>query len=263
MSDDLLSVVVVDYCSGPNLRRCVEGLLDRADISTDVIVVDNSGRGQSTAALGDLAQHVRLVQSSGNVGFAAGANRGLSVTNGSWVALVNPDADVPDGTLGSLVGYLRTHPAYAAVGPILRGLNGQAQPYSYGGEPSPAYLARRALARLVERPLHEWNVAAPRDVDWVSGACLVARRNVLERVGGLDERFFLYFEDVDWCRRCREAGWRIGLVAPVWVRHESAAKYSDRARRRYYRQSLRLYYAKHYGRRAASALGVLQAILRW
>jgi GT2 family glycosyltransferase len=176
--------------------------------------------------------------------------------------MVNPDAEVPAGAFGHLVAYLRAHPTHAAVGPILRGSDDLAQPYSFGGEPTPSYLARRALARVVGRSLDDWATTSPCDVDWVSGACLVARREAFERVGGLDERFFMYFEDVDWCRRCRTAGWSIGLAAPVWVRHASTASYDDLPRRHYYRQSLRRYYAKHYGRRDALAMAVLHNILR-
>jgi GT2 family glycosyltransferase len=263
MSHELLSVVVVDYYSGPALRTCATGVLNRSDVATELIVVDNSGQRRSAEALGDLAPRVRLVQSPRNVGFAAGANRGLALATGSWIALVNPDAEVPRDAFGSLVGYLQAHPTYAAVGPLLRDTEGLAQSYSFGGEPTPTYLASRALTRLVGRHPHDWAARSPRDVDWVSGACLVARREALERVGQLDERFFLYFEDVDWCRRCRETGWRIGLAAPVWVRHASTASYHDLPRRRYYRDSLRKYYAKYYGPGAALALALLQSILQW
>jgi N-acetylglucosaminyl-diphospho-decaprenol L-rhamnosyltransferase len=260
MTDGSLAVIVVDYFAGQTLRRCVDGVLNQPGLQIDVTVVDSSGQGVSEAALGSLISRVNLIASARNVGFAAAANHGLASTRGRWVGFVNPDAVLPAGAAEQLLEFLESHPEHAAVGPALRGHDGTPQPFSHGSEPTPSYLARRALNRLANRPLHDWGVGAPRDVDWVSGACLFARREAFERVGGFDERFFMYFEDVDWCRRCRQAGWRLGFVASTSVEHQSTANDGDPIRRRYYRESLRRYYGKHYGQAAGHAVWVLQGL---
>jgi GT2 family glycosyltransferase len=258
--DGSLSIVVVDYYAGQSLKRCVESILSQSGLPLDVTVVDNSGEGASAVALASLRARVPVIASTGNVGFAAAANRGFALTRGRWVGFVNPDIVVSPTTATHLLEFLAAHPAHAAVGPVLRGSDGLPQPYSYGAEPTPAYLARRALSHITKRPLHDWGLGSPREVDWVSGACLFTRREVFERVGGFDERFFMYFEDVDWCRRCRADGWRIGILATTQVEHGSWASYGDAARRRYYRESLRHYYAKYYGFAAALAVSMAQRL---
>jgi GT2 family glycosyltransferase len=244
------------------LQRCVESILGQSRPPLDVIVVDNSSDGASAVALGCLRARVQLIASSGNVGFAAAANRGFALSRGRWIGFVNPDVVLPTNAAVELLKFLELHPSHSGVGPVMRGSDGLPQPYSFGSEPTPFYLARRALSRIAKRPLHDWGVGPPRDVDWVSGACLFARREAFQRVGGFDERFFMYFEDVDWCRRCRQAGWRIGVVATTWVEHESTATDGDVQRRRYYRESQRRYYAKHYSSPSALVVSAVGHLMR-
>ena len=183
-----------------------------------------------------------------------GANLGIATARSPWIALLNPDATLPADGLGRLVAFLRAHPRAAAVSPQLRRSDGSVQPYGYGDEPSPVTLARRAVSRLLRRP-RSWHLSAALAVDWVSGACLVARQDAFELVGLLDERFFLYFEDVDWCRRCRRGGWETWVEPSVSVVHDGKSDYRDRPRRALYRESLRRYYQKHYP-------GAFSALLR-
>src|ERR1035437_7311653 len=242
-----VSVVVVEYRSGPALRRCIESLVNRSDIATRVIIVDNNG---SDHIAGDLTREfssVVVLDPGRNVGFAAGVNLGLADADGEWLALINPDTIIPPGILGALVDVLRAQPSVAAVAPRLDWPIGSPQLYLFGGEPTPAYLLRRGVARIFGAQLHDWGSGKARAVDWVSGACLVLRRSALDQVGALDERFFLYFEDVDWCRRCREVGWQIWFMRGLAVLHESRPDYRDYGRRERYRASLLAYYKKYYG----------------
>ena len=143
-----------------------------------------------------------------------------------------------------------TKPAVGAVSAGLRTARGEAQAFAFGRDPSPLYLLRRRLGRLLRLPpLHNWAVAEPLTVDWVSGACLCVRREVINQIGGMDENFFLYFEDVDWCKRMRLAGWRVVYNPRVQVVHLRGQ--SQRERRvadRHYGESLRYFYKKHYGK---------------
>ncbi len=132
------------------------------------------------------------------------------------------------------------------------------QPYSFGGDPTPLYLLRRAVAHLRGRYLHDWGTATPQQVDWVSGASLVVRREAVERVGGLDEAMFMYFEDNDWCRRMRQAGWQVWYDPASEVVHIGGASLNQNpeARAAYYR-SLAYFYRKHYGRLAGAAMSAI------
>jgi hypothetical protein len=140
-------------------------------------------------------------------------------------------------------------PGAGACSPQLLRPDGSPQPYTFGDDPSLKYLLRRGLNRLLRhRYLHNWATDAIQEVDWVSGACLMVRRQAIDQVGGLDENIFMYFEDNDWCLRIRQAGWKIYYNPQVSITHlggQSLAQ-NPAARRGYYR-SLDYFYTKHYG----------------
>jgi GT2 family glycosyltransferase len=254
--DGLVSLVLVDYNAGPGLLRCLASVFERDDVTTEVILVDNASSDRSALEALDRYPEIHLIQNSTNLGFARAANRGLALARGEWIGLLNPDVEISPGALGKLVAFLTEHPRVGAVGPALVCPDGTPQPYSHGGDPSPAYLARRAWARLNGRALHVWAGGGARPVDWVCGACLLARCTVWQQVGLLDESFFLYFEDVDWCRRCRDKGFDVYFVPEVAVTHLSRPDYHDRSRRRHYFDGLKRYYRKYYGPLVGLALNV-------
>jgi len=134
------------------------------------------------------------------------------------------------------------------------------QPYAFGADPTLGYLLRRGWNRLVHhRSLHDWAIDTPQSVDWVSGACLLVRRQAWEEVGGFDEAFFMYFEDVDLCLRIRHAGWQIMYNQRVGITHLGGA--SEPGRWLYY-QSLEHFYRKHYGRLWGFAMRVTMGVYR-
>jgi N-acetylglucosaminyl-diphospho-decaprenol L-rhamnosyltransferase len=258
----LLSLVVVNYNGGEHVVNCLESVVSRDDVPTEIVVVDNASTDGSLDLIRRRFAGVTVLAAKANVGYAAANNHGLPATRGEWIGLLNPDTFVPPGALGALTGYLASHPRVAAVGPALRWPDGTAQPYSHGGDPTPLYLARRALASRRGRALHAWDGGPAREVDWVSGACLIARRAAFEHVGPLDPTLFLYFEDNDWCRRCRLAGWRISFLPSVSVVHLSRPNAGDTNRRHLYRQSLRRFYRKHYGWLASFGLDLALRLAR-
>ena len=260
---DLLSIVIVSYRSGSVLDRCLRSIVGRSDIATEIIIVDNDS---SDGVVSNLKQTYPLIQTivaGRNLGFAAAANLGLARARGRWLLLLNPDTIVPPGALGLLLDVLRRTAGCGVVAPRLIAPNGAAQPFSHGSEPDPLYLFRRLVARASRRSLQRWDGARPRSVDWVSGACMMVRREAFTAIGPLDERFFLYFEDVDWCRRLREAGWNVWFIPSITVIHDSFPDYSDLGRRACYRASLRAYYRKYHGRPVALALALATRWSGW
>ncbi|MGQ9840674.1 MAG: glycosyltransferase family 2 protein [Anaerolineae bacterium] len=217
--------------------------------TTEIIVVDNASTDGSAEMVAAEFPAVRLIRNATNVGYARGNNIGIAASTGRYVLLLNSDTVVPPGALEALVAFMDAHPQAAACSPRLLQPNGTPQPYAFGCDPTPGYLLRRGLARaLFRRPLHNWAVAEPIRADWVSGACLLVRRAAIEQVGGLDEAMFMYFEDNDWCRRMRLAGWQVWYVPTVAITHIGGAglKQNPAARQAYYR-SLAYFYRKHYG----------------
>lgn len=204
---------------------------------------------------------VRLIESASNLGYAAGNNRAAAKARGEYLLLLNPDTVVERDALGGLLAFMEERPQAGACSPRLNLPDGSPQPFTFGEDPRPGYLLRRGWNRLVhQRPLHDWNLAIPTEMEWVSGACMLVRRAAWEEVGGFDEGFFMYFEDNDLCLRMRRAGWQVWYNPTVAITHvggQSAQHYA--ASGRAYVQSLLYFYRKHYGRVPAAGLrlGVL------
>jgi N-acetylglucosaminyl-diphospho-decaprenol L-rhamnosyltransferase len=218
------AAVVVNHDAGDVLRTCVASL--RAEGVTEVIVVDNASSDGSVEALVAADPAVRLVHTGANLGYGSGANRGLAATHEPYVLVSNPDVAVHDGALAALGGVLDADPTIAIAGPCIREPDGSRYP-SARRFPSMADAAGHALLgqlapgnRFSRRyRMAEIDADVTTDVDWVSGACFLARRQALEELGGFDEGYFMYVEDVDLCWRAHRAGWGVAFVPEAEVTH--------------------------------------------
>lgn len=219
---DRLAAVVVDYDTGALLAECVRSLHD--DGVAQVVVVENGDPQIARHALGDLP--VPLVVTGRNLGFGAGANRGIAVSGDSpYVLVSNPDLRVHPGAATTLVAALDAHPEWAIVGPRILEPSGTEYP-SARRFPSMRDAAGHALLALFwpdnpfsRRYRGEEDEPVSRSVDWVSGACFCARRQALEELGGFDESYFMFAEDIDLCWRAHQAGWAVGVEPAAVVTH--------------------------------------------
>ena len=219
---DRVAAVVVDYDAGALLAECVRSLHD--DGVAQVVVVENGDPEIARRALGDLP--VPLVVTGRNLGFGAGANRGIAVSGDSpYVLVSNPDLRVHPGTAAALAAALDAHPEWAIVGPRILEPSGNEYP-SARRFPSMRDAAGHALLALFwpdnpfsRRYRGEEHEPGSRAVDWVSGACFCARRQALEELGGFDESYFMFAEDIDLCWRAHEAGWAVGVEPAAVVTH--------------------------------------------
>ncbi|MFI4947135.1 MAG: glycosyltransferase family 2 protein [Burkholderiales bacterium] len=254
MSDEpRVAVVVVSYETRETLLEGLAALASEPDAS--VVVVDNASSDGSAAAVRARFPSVRLIANPENVGFARACNQGARDSRAPFLLFLNPDATLAPGSLTTLAALLQARPRVGAVGPRTRSANGDIQ-VSTGPDLSLlSEIRQRRLVRgvalrdaavLVEAEgLH----AVEREADWVSGACLLIRREVFDAVSGFDERFFLYEEDADLCRRVREAGFNVLYSPAAEACHalgRSMARDPGRARLEYQRSHL-LYYRKHCG----------------
>lgn len=226
------SVVIVNYYSEALLRRCLESLPAAADpLSLEVIVVDNSGTARHSGAL-DAFPETRLIEAGGNVGFARACNLGMAAARGRHLLLLNPDTVAQPEAVATLSRYLDDSPEAGAVAARLLNPDGTLQ-YSCRRFPRSISILFGRYALLTRlfpgNPVSsdylylDWDHAQARPVDWVSGACLMVRREVFESVGGLDEGYFLFVEDMDWCRRIRDAGHEVVYVPQAEVTHHIGA----------------------------------------
>ncbi len=259
-----LSIVIVTWTVSEWLTSCLAALPAATNgMMTEVIIVDNGSTDGTAEWLSAERVAAQVLVNKENVGFARANNHGLATAQGRYCALLNPDTRPRAGSLTEMVQFMDAHPRAGGASPQLVLPSGRPQPYAYGGDPTPRYLFRRALAHLRGAYLHDWGVTRSLQVDWVSGACLVARRETVQQVGGLDEAMFMYFEDNDWCRRMRLASWQVWYNPGAEVVHIGGASLNQNpeARAAYYR-SLAHFYRKHYGRVAGAIMAALTRLRR-
>lgn len=261
-----LSIIIVNFNGGVHLHRCLAALTAHPpQASTEVIVVDNASTDGSDAHVTQFPG-VRLVTLSKNVGFSAGNNAGIRASSGELLLLLNNDTVVGPGAIDTLVACLDAHPDAGIAGPRLVDGEGRTE-LSFGPMISPiGELRQKTVLALHNRafgPVTRWVERTTRReqfVDWVSGASLLVRRRVAEDAGLLDERFFLYTEDVDFCATVRAKGWKV-LFTPaaeiVHVRGRSRATAVQQSHAAYRRSHL-AFYEKHHPR----MVPLLRAYLR-
>jgi N-acetylglucosaminyl-diphospho-decaprenol L-rhamnosyltransferase len=259
-----LSVVIVSWNVRDLLLRCLLSIQrPRPEFGLQTIVVDNGSVDGSVGMVRAEFPDVCLIANTDNLGFPAANNQGIAVAEGRYIFLLNPDTEVVGGALATLVAYADAHPDVGVVGPQLLNPDGSVQS-SRRRFPTLAtaffestwlqpLASRRLLARyyVLDQPDD-----AVQDVDWVDGAALMARREAIEQVGLLDEGFFMYSEELDWCRRFREAGWRVVYLPTARIVHHRG-KSSEQvvaARHIHFQSSKVHYFRKHHGAAAAGAL---------
>ena len=215
-----VSILVVSYNTLVDLERCLQSLHDTPpSISHEVVVIDNASTDGSAAAVRSRWPKARLIALDSNVGFARANNIGLRQTQSDLVLLLNSDTIVPPHAVDHLVRELRDLPGAAIVGPRLVNEAGAAE-LSFGRMMGPmAELQQKFLQRIAGPRRIQELTSRPRRVDWVSGACLLVRRADAEAVGLLDERYFMYCEDVDFCASIRTRGGRVYFTPTAKVIH--------------------------------------------
>ena len=262
------AVLIVNYKAYDDLTRCLASLVTHLRPDDEVVVVDYESDPRALAAA--VAGHARVqtLPRPDNLGFAAGVNLAAADTRASYLLLLNPDTLTETPVVHVLEEWLASHPDVAVVGARVYNGDGSVQPSArrfpdlttlFGGRST--WLTSRFPSNwFSRRNLVGLDRETPVDVDWVSGACFMTRRDVFDQLGGFDEGFFLYWEDADYCRRVANFGFRRMYVPTASVRHIGgrSAEYSlARAIRAFHRSAFRMYW-KH-----ASPVGRLPAPAIW
>ena len=250
-----LAIIIVSYNSRKDLETALHSLTEPAATTPhEIVVVDNASTDSTADYVRERWPRVRLIASESNLGFAQANNVGIHNTSSELVLLVNPDTIVTGAAVDRLVSVLESQPDVAIVGPRIVDGNGRAE-LSFGAMISPwAELRQKILVRGNDRGLSLITAIVDRmtrrthRVDWVSGACLLIRRQDLDQVGGFDPRFFMYAEDVDLCAAVRSHGRSVLFSAEpqvVHLRGRSAAAAPDRVRKAYRRSKGSFYHVQH------------------
>jgi N-acetylglucosaminyl-diphospho-decaprenol L-rhamnosyltransferase len=252
-----LAVVIVNYNAGEYLTRCVGSIYRRSGgLSVDVLVVDNASRDGSARAARRAHPAIRLIENSSNRGLSAAWNQGAALTDAPWICFLNPDTELWAGDLAAFVGAGEARPDVALLGPMIRNPDGsiyesgrgfpsvgQAIGHAFLGPVRPSNRFTRAYRQA------DWDRRSEREVEWVSGACLLLRRKVFDEIGRFDESFWLYGEELDLCTRLRDAGWKVLYDPRLEIVHEGGVSTGrSRATHLQHSASIYRYYRKHRAR---------------
>jgi GT2 family glycosyltransferase len=228
-----LSVIILNWNAKEWLERCIGSVLaqETGGREFEVWLVDNASTDGSAEFASERFPGIRIERIPQNLGFAAGNNAAIPRAAGKNVLLLNPDTETHAGALGALLDFLEAHPKCGVVGPKLLNADGSLQ-YSCRRYPSlEAGLFRNTpLGKLFPQNkatrdylMKDVSHDEPMQVDWVSGAAMLVRREVFDQIGLLDEAFFMYVEDVDFCRRAHDAGWEVWYEPNAVITHAIAA----------------------------------------
>jgi hypothetical protein len=269
-----LTIIIVNWNTRELLRAALTSLTAATDaLNCEIVVVDNASTDGSVAMIERKFPQARLLQNADNVGFARANNQALAQSQSEYVLLLNSDTVVQPKALQHLLAFARLHPEAGGVGPRLLNPDGSLQISCY-----PLLTAWRecwrlmfldkVLARRATYDMARWNPTRPREVEVIQGACLLLRRSALDQVGFLDERYFMYSEEMDLCYRLQQVGWKLYWVPQAQVIHYGGASSAKMAEEMY----VQLYHSKvqfqrkFWGRGHARRFKVLLALAyipRW
>lgn len=286
-----LSIIIVNYNARDFLAKSLKSIFqDQVTQRFEVFVVDNASTDDSAGEVRKNYPQVKLIENDHNKGFAAANNQAIKEARGRYLMLLNSDAEIDRTALKSMLKFMDDHSQAGAVGPRLIYPDGTAQPsvdffpnllteflHLFRAKkilPTTAarrkvyYAAGRFLGRTVGTYLQTYEEGVdPREVDCISGACLLVRREVIDKIGLLDENFFMYMEDMDWCIRMKMSGLKVYYLPDVQVLHHvgESGRGDERAFVEHYRSRL-YFFTKHRGRLAQLVLKTMMATsfgVRW
>jgi N-acetylglucosaminyl-diphospho-decaprenol L-rhamnosyltransferase len=282
-----VGIVIVNWNTRDYLRRCLETVYASSGVSTCVVVVDNGSEDGSAAMVANAYPQAKLITGQGNVGYPAGNNLGLRALGYGdagqptqldaprYVLLLNPDTELPPDALARMVAYMDSHPEVGVAGPRLVLPDGSLDLACRRSIPTVEVSMWRmlGLSRLFPRSKRfgRYNMTyldehQEAEVGSVVGAFMMVRREAIAQVGLLDEAFFMYGEDLDWCKRIGEAGWKVMYYPEVEVLHikRAASRQSKRAQHEFVRAFL-IFYRKHFRQQTSlpAHLAVMLGIGLW
>lgn len=277
-----VAVSIINYRTGEMTLACIASVLSDfahgwrgAPVEGEIVVVDNASGDGSAERISDwMAAHpdapVRLIRSPVNAGFSGGHNQGFAASASDHVLVLNSDAELRPGCLGALLDAAEAEPRAGLIGPTLEGADGTRQTSFFRCPTALSEIGRGASSGPVAKALKRWDVVLgpdpdPARIEWTAFACVLLRRAMIDAIGPMDEGYFLYFEDVEYCRRARRAGWTIRHVPEARALHHVGGSTGVTAANARERRRPAYYYAartRHFYQQGGTA-GVLAANAGW
>jgi GT2 family glycosyltransferase len=253
-----LSIVVVNYNVKNLLKKCLESIFKyEKDIEFEVMVVDNNSKDHSQEMLKRDFPQVKLTENKRNLGFSRACNQGIKQSRGRYILLLNPDTEFTSGGFKKMIDFMDSKPEVGICGPKMINKEGKLQ---FSCRSFPSYLTAISSSQSILNRIFPENFLSQKyllkekdhsqssEVDWVSGSCLLAKREMLEKVGLLDERFYMYVEDVDLCHRAKKSGFSVFYFPLVVVIHHIGKSTQKRkfAMLLEHHRSMYYFYKKHH-----------------
>ncbi|TKJ39022.1 hypothetical protein CEE37_11395 [candidate division LCP-89 bacterium B3_LCP] len=252
-----VSIITVNYNSSESCQSLAASMFEIEDLLPCEWIVVNNSPSDDLSFLSETVNNrvsLQVIESESNIGFGAGCNRGAAVSNGEVLLFINPDCEFTAGSPAKIIDRITNHQGVGIVGPRI--VDGDGKPEFSWGE-FPGILAEYRMTSMKQ------NVASgrlnedfinnrhnqPKEVDWVTGGCFFIKRSLFQKMGGFDEEFFLYYEDIDLCKRVSNAGYSVLFDPSFGIMHLRGLSGRGLSKEigSYYRQSQRLYYKKHKG----------------
>jgi GT2 family glycosyltransferase len=240
--EKILSIIIVNYRSEKYLNQCLASIFAIWGQEHEIIVVNND-KDEALASISEKFPLVKIIQQPENIGFGAAHNVGIRHAQGKYVLCLNPDTEALE-KIDVVLDYFEKNTSVAAIGLKLLNNSGQAQKWIAGTEINP----RRLIKNKFLGDTLPKNGAKILQVDWVSGGAMFIKKEIFEAVGGFDENFFMYFEDMDFCKRVRQIGGEVFYFSNISLRHiEGGSSENKIKQKKYYYASQDYYFRKHFG----------------
>ncbi len=253
-----LSIIIVSWNVADLLKACLHSIYASplGSYMLEVIVVDSASSDASTAMVRSHFPQVKLLEQSDNLGFTRCNNIGLEIALGRYLFLLNPDTEIVDDALAQIIAYMDEHPRVGIIGPHTKNTDGSTQstrrrfPSLAVGFTESTWLQPFAPKSLLDHfyatDVDDHSVS---EVDWVQGSALMARREVYTQIGGLDEGYVMYSEEMDWCKRAKNAGWGVVYYGKASIIHHGGKSSEQVAARKHihFQTSKLRYFRKFHG----------------
>jgi len=242
-----LSIIIIPFRSVGHLERCVASIYKKLgdSFSWEIILVNND-KDQNIISFPMDFSKIKLLDHKKNVGFGTGINLGAKLAEGEFLLILNPDTEIITDNISKVFDEFSKDDKIGIIGGGILDRKNQNQEWSAGKELSLYDLARNNLG--VSRSESIWNSSRKTECDWVAGTVMFIKKDLFEKLGGFDEKFFMYFEDMDLCRRVRQLGKKIIFFPEFKIFHGSGESYEDkRLQKKHYYDSMEKYFQKNHG----------------
>jgi hypothetical protein len=250
-----ISFIIVNFKGRELLSRCLASVDKIVDVSKELILINNDSVPLIAPALKSCP--LKLIQSPQNIGFGRGVNLGAAAAKGEYLFFLNPDAELVFSALRPALQKFEADARLAILGAKIIDAKNNIQEWSAGEKITPWRIVKNNLGFDPNKIFREQ--IDPLEVDWVSGGALLIRKDIFQKLGGFDEKFFLYWEDVDLCRRARKLGLKILYFPSVTARHLGGRSFENKAeQKKHYYRSQDYYFEKHFGRFSSGMIRLLR-----